>query len=197
MFLLYIWFTTEIWKDIFWYKWIYQISVFWRLRSLNREYELCWNWWNKYIRKKKWQLVKWNLNKKHWYIIYHLRNKKRKAFPWHILVANNFIINPENKPQVNHINWIKTCNFAWNLEWCTSKENISHSENVLWNLNLFKTNNPNPKRKVNQYDLQWRFIKVWNSMMEIEKELFFHHSNIWACCRGIHKQAYNFIWKFK
>ena len=54
-------------------------------------------------------------------------NGVQHSFFIHRLVAKAFIPNPENKPEVNHINGNKSCNYDSNLEWCTRSENQIHA----------------------------------------------------------------------
>ncbi len=58
------------------------------------------------------------------------KDGRRETLLIHRLIAQAFIPNPENKPEVNHINGIKGDFSIKNLEWCTKKENIQHAVNT-------------------------------------------------------------------
>jgi len=65
------------------------------------------------------------------YKLYLLHGKKSERIAAHVLVAKSFILNPDDKHYVNHIDGNKSNNCYTNLEWVTHKENIQHCVNVL------------------------------------------------------------------
>jgi hypothetical protein len=110
----------EIWKDIIGYEGLYQVSNLGRVKSLDRITPHP-------AKFKKGQIMKQG-DGHHGYKLSTLcKNGRSKTYRVNRLVASHFIPNPENKPEVNHKNGIKSDNSVNNLEWSTSKENIDHA----------------------------------------------------------------------
>lgn len=79
------------------------------------------------IRNKQGQIMKTHINSFGYEVVCFYKERKNKWCKVHRLVAEAFIPNPENKPQVNHINGDKTDNRIENLEWVTASENMKHA----------------------------------------------------------------------
>ena len=104
----------EIWKDIKGYEGLYQVSNMGRIKSLG----------NNKTRKEKILSLKPSNNG---YIkVYLCKNGKQKPFSVHRLVAQAFLPNPDNLPEVNHIDENKENNHVKNLEWCDRKYNMTY-----------------------------------------------------------------------
>ncbi|MPN37125.1 hypothetical protein SDC9_184641 [bioreactor metagenome] len=89
----------------------------------------------RYTRVWKGQLLKPGIDSKGYLKVVLCINGKNTTCKVHRLVAEAFILNPLNKPQVNHIDGDKLNNFMTNLEWSTQSENMVHA----FNNRLFKT----------------------------------------------------------
>ena len=119
-------------------------------------------------------------------------NKKPKTFYVHRLVASNFIKNPNNYKEVNHINEDKLNNNSDNLEWCDSNYNLNYGtrkQRILQTkLKTFK--------KIKQKDLQGKTIKIWKNIMELHKETNYNKQSIHFCCSGKYKTSHGYKWEY-
>ena len=73
------------------------------------------------------KLLKPTIDRKGYYKVALYNDQGKLSISLHRLVALNYIENPDNKPQVNHINGIKNDNRVENLEWVTNRENTFHA----------------------------------------------------------------------
>lgn len=113
----------------------------------------------------------------------------------HRLVAETFIPNPKNKPEVNHKDGNKNDNSVNNLEWVTRKENVQNAiERGTAYQNMSGFDNHRGKL-IAQYDINGKLIKIWPSTRSIEYELGFAHPNIIKACKK-NLVRYGFKWKY-
>ena len=193
--------NVEIWKPVVGYEGLYECSNLGNVRSLN------------YRHTNTIKNLSLSLNKDGYVQVKLWKNCKGKVLAVHRLVAEAFVPNPNNRPQIDHINTDKTNNTVWfnedgsvnyektNLRWVTKKENINNPLTIK-HLSETKIGNENAKsiyRAVLQYTKDGKLIKEWASMNSAARELKINKSGIYSCCNGINrtKSYCGYVWRYK
>ena len=123
---------TEQWRDIIEHEGYYEVSNLGRIKSLPRLAKVCGGG----FRLVKSSILRQRKNKGYCMVDLNF-NLKKTTHQVHRLVAIEFIPNLENKPVINHKNFMRDFNYYLNLEWCSYKENTEHAS---------KNNRFNPKK---------------------------------------------------
>jgi len=113
----------EEWRDVIGYEGDYQVSNYGRFRTLPRMINHSATGYN----FRKGVIHEYRPDGDTHIQVQLWRDGRFKQFELHRLIAEVFIPNPENKPQINHIDGNKRNNVISNLEWCTPQENTLHA----------------------------------------------------------------------
>lgn len=178
----------EVWKSIPGFDGVYDASNIGRIRSIDRYITQT----NGIIRFQKGIVLKQRTDKDGYLNVELNKNNSRKFCRVNRLIALTFIPNddPKNKTQVNHKNeFDKNDNSVSNLEWCTVRENNVYGTRIIRMARA-------QSKCVYQYSKKLEFIKKWDSLMQVEQQLGFNHSNISACCNGKRKTHKGYIWSY-
>lgn len=182
---------NEIWKPVVGYEGLYEVSNMGKVRSLDKRVKAgrpdrdTFFVKGRILTLKRRHLGYWGVQL--W--------KDGKCFQAaiHRLVAQAFVPNPDNLPQVNHKDEDKTNNCADNLEWCTAKYNANYG-----------TRNKRMVRRgadskisipIAQYTLDGELVRVYCSYKEALEQGGYHYSNIANYMSGKFKRAYGYHWE--
>ena len=176
---------TEIWRtavyDDILYEGLYKVSNLGRILSLN------------YRNTGKPGLMNPSKDRGGYLHVVLSKNGKPKTCKVHRIVAQTFILNPDNLPEINHIDEDKTNNRVDNLEWKSHKDNCNHGTR---NERVAKTQiNGKTSKKVLQFTLDGEFIREWPSTMECKRNGF-NQGNIVSCCNGKLPHYKGFRWEY-
>lgn len=183
---------AEIWKDIKGFEGIYQISTNGRVRS---------------FKETQGGRILSNKNSKGGYLSIVLKRKGLViSTRIHRLVAEAFIPNPDNKPQVNHKDSNRQNNYVENLEWVTATENMKHAAKnnpeFLQGINHY--NKVIRPKTILQFSLEGKLLREFLSAKEASRITGVCGRNILQVASSAEyrpgktrKQAGGFVWKFK
>lgn len=198
-------FEGEVWKKVVGYEEYHEVSNYGRVKFLGYNNGNVKNGYPKILKQF------FPNNRGCYWLVDLYKNGKSKHKRVHRLVAEAFLPNPDNLPEVNHKDENKKNPHLDNLEWCTRKYNANYGtmpERMREHMKKrmedgYKIHRENrfgkttTKHKVvHQYDLCGNYIATYYSQKEAELKTGINRNNICDVCKGRSRAAGGYIWTY-
>ena len=162
----------EIWKPISGYEGLYEVSNLGRVKGLKR---------NRILKPH---------NTNRYYQVCLCKNGIQTDKLIHRLVAEAFIPNPDNLPEVNHKDENKLNNAVSNLEW------LSQADNLAYGTRIERIRSARSKA-VQAFNAEGVLVSKYASINEAAEKTGLAPINISRCCRGIYKRSGGYVWRYQ
>lgn len=180
----------ETWKDVAGFEGIYEVSNRGAVRSVDRI--------TRCGKRASGKILSAKGNNRGYVQLHLYKGGECHMKLLHRVVAEAFIENPENLPQINHKDENKHNNHADNLEWCSNLYNRRYGTGYKRSCDKhdYKKIADMKKKTVIQKTLSGETIAIWNGVISIQSGLGINEGSIRACCYGKYKQAGGFVWEY-
>lgn len=172
----------------------------WKTSSLNPKYEVNEHGQVRHIKNKR--ILKGYITHDGYqrFCMYD-ENMQRRDRYCHVLVATEFLDNPNHLLEINHKNFNKLDNRVENLEWVSHEENMEHWRQAQ---TFYCSNEPEIKNNNNryqvkvpvaQYSLNGKLLRAYSSYTQAEKMTGIRSGNISLAARGKRRTAGGYVWR--
>lgn len=199
----------EEWRPVVGYEGYLEVSISGKIRTLKRTY----TGRNGSVKTVKPKILSVQADGKGYLRCRTSIDKRKVTIKVHRAVAQAFLDNPDNKPQVDHIDGNKKNNTVENLRWATNKENYDFSvknglrensfkalsecrETEKWKQKARETCKRNFSKQVNCYTRSGEYIRTYESGQEAAREVGGSQSGISGCCTGRLPTYKGYVWRY-
>lgn len=180
---------AELWKPVYGYEELYEVSDQGRVRSLPRV-----SLYRRGYGVRQGRILRPQTRSHGYLSVWLWKGKTKKQVSIHRLVAEAFCEKKDGSNEVNHLNENKQDNRAENLVWCNRSENCSYGEKLADKRKLWRNNRRSTP--VRQLTMDGEVVAEYPSLHEAKRQTGISEGGIYSAANGITHQSHGFKWEY-